>query len=181
MSKMGTAIDDAQVIIEAAEQRAAEIVAEAERNFRESQQRGYDEGFRQGKREASENAVRLLSETGALSDTLAIEAAQLALAICRTILGEHIAVEPDTVRRIAAKALRESVVGDAAVILVNPDDVAVITSHLDEMRRISGGAKIGIESDSSIAKGGCIVRTDFGEVDATIDTLVEAISARFGV
>lgn len=180
-SKLATAISEAQSIIEAAEERARALEERAKERFAEAEQRGYEAGFERGRAEATDAAVRLLQESGAIGDQLASEAARLALAITATVIGEQVKVDPQVVKRIALKGLRESIVGATATLFVHPDDYKTVETAQDELVRAAGGAGIRIEIDENMTRGGCIVRTDFGEVDARIDTLLKGIATRLGI
>ena len=177
-SKLSSAISEAQNIIEAAEQRAQLLEAKTKRNFEEAYQQGYAAGLERGFNDATQQAVHLLEDSGAVGDQLA---KQLALAICQMVINEHIKVDGQTAKAIAIKALQEAVVGETAIIMANPDDCAMLTQFQEELRRIAGGAGIRIEADASIGKGGCIVKTDFGEVDARIETLLKGVRTRLGL
>jgi flagellar assembly protein FliH len=179
--KLGEALNEAQSIIEAAEARAKETIEKAEKIYLESKEAGYREGIEQGHKEVAENAVRMIEEAGAISDKLAKEAAQLAISIASFVVGEQVKVTPKTVQRIALKALKESVFGENIRIAVSDEDEKVMKDSLAIIRRAAGGASIAIEVDSDITRGGCIIRTDFGEVDASIEALIDAISSRLGL
>ena len=176
-----TALAEAQNIVEAARVRAAEIEAAAQQLYRDAHGAGYREGFLAGQSEAADAAVRMIGESGVISERLAEQAARLALAICRTIIAEHVKVDPGTAKHLAQRALQESVVGDTVTIFVNPDDDPAISGAIEEMRRLAGGARITIEKDPSISRGGSKIRTDFGEVDASIEALVSAVATKLGI
>ncbi len=180
-TKLADALTEAQSIIGAAEDRAREIQDQAERVREDAERRGYSDGLERGRREVADRAVRLLEERSKLEEQLADEAARLAAAICEKAIGEHLRVTPDIVRRLAVKALRETVVGEAATIIVHADDHELIKSNLGELRRAAGGAVIQIDTDSSLTRGGCVIRTEFGEVDASIESLLDAVLGRLGL
>lgn len=180
-SSVSGALSEAQTILAAAEERAKDLRNSAEKAYEESRQKGYDEGFEQGKTEASQQALRLIRESSVVGERLSVEAARLALAICQTVIGEHVKVDPELVKKIAARALQQSVVGDTITIIAHPDDKAVLTKSIDAFRRLAGGASVAIEEDASTIRGGCIVRTEFGEVDASIPVLLESMAAQLGL
>ncbi|MCB0323308.1 MAG: type III secretion system stator protein SctL [Bdellovibrionales bacterium] len=179
--KLAAALSEAQSILEAAEKRAQMLTADAERTFSEAYDKGYSEGLKQGRDDAVEQAVRLIEDSTRVHDVLAEEAARLAIAIAGSVVGEHVAVQPEAAKRIAAAALQEAVVGDSVVIVVHPLDEPALGEAADQLRRVAGGARVKIETDEKFTRGGCIVRTEFGEVDATIEALVESIGERIGV
>jgi flagellar assembly protein FliH len=175
---MAHALSEAQSIIEAAEQRARELSLKAETSYKEAKALGYEEGFKQGMEDASKKAVRFIQESTSIADRLAEEAAKLALAISSSVVREHICVSPETVKKIALGAIQESVVGDSVVLTVNPEDKTILESALGDIRRIAGTAGISIETSPTLSRGGCIVKTDFGEVDASIETMLECVKER---
>ncbi len=179
--KLGAILNEAQAIIASAETRAREILQKAEKAYQEAKEAGYQDGFQSGKQEAVTSAVRLLEESPMISEQLASEAAKLAVAISSFVVGRHVAVAPEAVKEIALRALQESVIGESARITVHPEDREVIDDSLEELRRAAGGSSIIIETDPTMTRGGCTVRTDFGEVDSSIEALIDAIALRLGV
>ena len=166
--KLASAISDAQSIIEAAEQRAQALEVRAQQSFDQAYDKGYEAGFERGRAETAEDAVRLLEENGKHSDQLAAEAARLAIAITSSIIGTEVASNPAGVRQIAMRALRESIVGNAAAIYVHPDDKAALEPIIDQLERVAGVALVLLETDPALARWVCVLRYDFGEVDARI-------------
>lgn len=176
-----SALNDAQAIIDAAERRAEEIKSAAAKAFEEAKQNGYSEGLAQGAKDAASTAIRLLEQGGSIEAKLAEEAAKLALAICKTVIGEAVKVDPALVRKVAERALQQSIAGDTVTIFVHPDDSEQINSALDHLRRLAGGAKVLVETDSMLTRGGCLVRTEYGEVDASIELLIGSVAQRLGL
>ena len=180
-SKLATAISDAQSIIAAAERRAEELRQRTEAALTEASQRGFQEGLEAGRQEAVKQAVRLLEDAGVVGDRIAKEAAKLALAIASKVVGEHIKVDPQLVQRLAVRALQESIVGDTVTLIVNPEDQAIIEQFRAQLRAVTGGFDVTIEVRGELARGGCIVKTEFGEVDASIESLLKEIGSRLGI
>lgn len=110
---------------------------------------------------------------------LAEHAAKLAFAITEKIINKSVELEPEIALEIALEALNESVVGSSVSITVNSQDKNILDKNLKLLNKTSSGTKIEILVDNDISRGGCIVRTDYGEVDSRIDTLVKAIKKEF--
>ena len=54
---------------------------------------------------------------------------------------------------------------------VNLEDVKLTSSHIDEfIQHVENVQGITVLEDSSVEKGGCIVETDFGAIDARISS-----------
>lgn len=178
---LGAALSEAQNIVEAARLRAADIEAAARKNFEEARDEGYREGFQAGEAKAADAAIRLIEESIVVGERLSEEAAALAVAICQTIIGEQIKVSPETAKKIALRALKESVVGDSITIFVHPEDRQMMLASLDEIKRIAGGSNVTIEGEPLLSRGGARVRTEFGEVDASIESLLNTVAQRLGI
>lgn len=180
-STLSKALQEAEAIVEAARRRAREIEADAEGRAATALEVGYAEGFHRGRKEVAEVAVRFLEEGSTLGERLSAEAARLAITICEKVIGEHLQVSPSTVVRIAKEAIQESMTGERVSVVVHPEDAQILGEVLSELRRVSGGAEVVIEPNPEMGRGGCVVRTFFGEVDASIESLIEAVSAKLGV
>jgi flagellar assembly protein FliH len=180
-SLLASALEDAQSIIAEAERRAAELVAQAEKTYQEARELGFQEGVRQGLAQTAGQAVRLIADSTTLAESLADEAARLALAISSSVIGEHVKVQPEAVKKIAMTAIQEAVVGDKVTIVINEEDEAALKGALEQLRRLAGGAGITLEVNNALSRGGCIVRTDFGEVDASVTALLESVAQRLGI
>lgn len=180
-ASVSAALTEAQSILAAAEERARDLKNSAEKAYEEARQKGYAEGYENGKTEATNQALRLIQESALVGQRLSTEAARLAIAISSTVIGEHVKADPELVQKIAARALQQSVVGDTITIIANPEDKKVLTKAIESFRRLAGGASVAIEEDPATVRGGCIVRTEFGEVDASIPVLLESMARQLGV
>ncbi len=178
---LASVLKEAQRIIEAAEKRAADLNLASQTAFEESKRKGFVEGFNQGLSEASKTAVRFIEQTSHVNQQLSEEAAKLAIAICSKIISEQVKIKPDFINSIAQKALSQSVLGDKVIFVINPEDKKILESAKESLTKLAGGATIFIETDLEIQRGGCIVKTDFGEVDALIPSLIKGMADRLGI
>ena len=176
---LSSAIDEAQNILEAAKRKAKEILKDAQSEYSEAKEKGFTEGLEQGRIEAAKTAVRLIEDSTTVGKQLAEHAAKLAFAITEKIINKSVELEPEIALEIALEALNESVVGSSVSITVNSQDKNILDKNLKLLNKTSSGTKIEILVDNDISRGGCIVRTDYGEVDSRIDTLVKAIKKEF--
>ena len=97
-------------------------------------------------------------------------AVDLALRIAEQVVQAALAVEPERVVDAVRGALRRLVERDRVLVLVSPDDLDVVREHAEALVAELGGIEhIGVEADRRVARGGAIVRTAEGEVDATLD------------
>ena len=98
-------------------------------------------------------------------------AVELGLRIAEQVLQGALAVDPERVVDAVRGALRRLVERDRVLVLVNPEDLDVLREHAEELVAELGGIEhLGVEADRRVTRGGAIVRTGEGEVDATLET-----------
>jgi flagellar assembly protein FliH len=167
-------MDDADAVLAA--MAAAEERAAAEREAARA------EGFEQGRAEALAAAAPALAalqaaalevrETqAALADRLEANAVDLALLLAEKVLGGAVAVEPGRVLEAVRGALRGIVERERVTVLVHPDDLELVRAAADELRASLGGIEhCEVQAERRVARGGAVVRTPDGDVDARVET-----------
>ncbi len=101
---------------------------------------------------------------------------RLVMAISEQILRREVAADPKVILTIIENALQSSVRSDQYRIRINPADLENVTQQKPLfLASISGLKNLSIETDAAISPGGCRVDSDLGDVDATIETQLEAI------
>jgi flagellar assembly protein FliH len=100
-------------------------------------------------------------------------AAQLALTIAEKIVAGALEIEPGRVVDVVRGALRGLLDGERIIVCVHPDDV--------ELVRAAGlgspEAHLEVHGERRVARGGAVVRTSTGEVDAEIEHKLDAVRA----
>jgi flagellar assembly protein FliH len=170
---------------------AAEAAAAAERESA----RG--EGFERGRAEALAAAAPALAALGAaagevraaqeaLADRLEAHAVDLALLLAEKVTGAAIAVDTALVLEAVRGALRGIVERERVTVLVHPDDLELVRTAIDDLRASLGGIEhCEVQAERRVARGGAVVRTPEGDVDARVETklarareVVEEVLAR---
>jgi flagellar assembly protein FliH len=165
--------------------RAAEIVQEAHSDARriasEAEAQGREAGFAAGletareeaaiARQALEAAARAVEATReAALERIEVEAAELALALAGKILSAALDVRPELVVEVTRSALRRVVERDRLVVEVNPEDFELLRGEIDSIASSLGGFHgLEVVAERRVARGGCLLRTTEGEIDAGID------------
>lgn len=167
--------------------RTAVVSNEAPANLpqllEEAQARGRQEGLAIGQErfESTTNALaQALEEVCRLRDSLAQSGTQdmlrLVMAVAEQIVRRVIEVDPKLVIYMVEQALHASVRADSYRISVNPEDLEVVNAQKPLfMASISGLKNLSIDSDPAISRGGCRVDSELGDVDATVESQLDAI------
>ena len=101
---------------------------------------------------------------------------RLVMAISEQIIRREVAADSKVILTIIENALQSSVRTDQYRIRINPADLESVTQQKPLfLASISGLKNLSIETDTEISPGGCRVDSELGDVDATIETQLEAI------
>lgn len=186
-----------QSLVEAYEQ-AEQILAEARRQAAELQQETEDqietlllrrageeaEAVRQEQTARFEQATQALIEQFrrdadvALED-LSAQVAELAAGITAKIIHRHIAADDRIVLDVVSEALGRLSDINRLRVAINPADKPMLTEHQQELlAQVSGLDGLEIVTDADIERGGCLLDSDQGEVDARLSSQLELIWKR---
>ncbi|MDW8360841.1 MAG: FliH/SctL family protein [Myxococcales bacterium] len=138
-----------------------------------------------GERLGREDAARLLVEATAARDRILAdverEVARLGVEIARRLVAEELALHPERIASIAAEALARVRRAARVSVAVHPDDAPVLRARLDAVRARAGtGASIEVRESPEVERGGCVVSSELGRVDARLSVRLEAIARAMG-
>ncbi|MEA3545368.1 MAG: flagellar assembly protein FliH [Thermodesulfobacteriota bacterium] len=150
-----------------------------------------EEAYRRGKQKgldtvennldaAAQALAAAATEISRLRESLAKNSSQdmlrLVMAVAEQIIRREVAADPKVVLTIIETALQSSVRADQYRIQINPADFDnVVQQKPLFLASISGLKNLSIEADTSVSAGGCRIDSELGDVDATIETQLEAI------
>ena len=134
--------------------------------------------------EALQTAAAMRSSWAA--DQLEILSVELALFLAEKVVGGAIAVEPERVVEAVRGSLRGIVERERVTVLVHPEDLELVREAMDEMRATLGGIEhCEVQAERRVGRGGAIVRTQDGDVDARVETKLlrarEVVESALGV
>lgn len=178
------ALVTAGALIEAAETRAAEIIAEAERQAAAmlhdvsgrtgaARDQGYQEGYEQGRAQAEGEIARYVEiarqagqageaiRQGVAGQSAALIARAVMLAT-RRIVGEYYEGDPARTAAACEEALRAAAGQDVLSIRVNPAVAGAVIARVADAARY-------VRPDEGVEIGGCIIDVRHGTLDASLD------------
>jgi flagellar assembly protein FliH len=95
---------------------------------------------------------------------------ELAIQIAEKVIGAAVRVDPDAMLAVVASALRRTAVRGHLVVQVHPDDFDLVRDAADGIAAGLGGIGcLEVVSERRVGRGGCVVRTGEGEIDATVE------------
>ena len=95
---------------------------------------------------------------------------KLVLAVAEQVIHCEVKGDPLIIVGTLQKALQSAISSDIYHVKVHPDDLAIVMEHKPMfLASISGLKNITLEGDASVTPGGCLIESEIGQVDATIE------------
>jgi flagellar assembly protein FliH len=171
---------EAEKMIKEAELKVSEIEHEA---YKKGYEAGREEGYKDGQAEV----MRLIDRLGTVVST-AVDIrdqiinssekmmAEMILMIARKVIKDEIVERREVVINNIKEAIKRVKDRDRIDIRVNFADLDMTTAHKDELiKMMESLKKVNIYEDSRVERGGCIIETDVGAIDARISTQLDSI------
>lgn len=188
---------EAQRIVEQGKAEAQQLIDSAdEGGYAQGFERGMAEGREAGEREGREQALQQHaqqlatltqqwtasleqweSQREAMFHDAAEDVIRFAFLLARKVTHRVIESDPTVVRDQLAEALKLLSRPSAVEVVVNPEDRAMAEHVLPELAStIARCEHVALREDASIARGGCVIATAGGRIDATIETQLDRIA-----
>lgn len=177
---------EAERIIAEAKNQAASILQDAESQKQKTEsdafQKGYDNGFAEGYEKGEDEVNRLIDRMHKileavmqrreeiLQDTES-QIVELVILMARKVIKILSENQKNVVMANTLAALKKVKTRGKVTLRVNLEDVKLTSEHIKEfIEHVENVEDISILEDSSVEKGGVIVETDFGSIDARISS-----------
>jgi len=160
---------------------------------RQARQSGYQDGYRDGlvalegfkqsfAHQSTLQVGQLVKSIGGQLDAMQQEMAEAlaatALALARQIVRSELAARPESVAAVAHEALETLMLSARHITLrVHPDDQPLVAEGAGELLAARGARLV---ADAGIARGGCVVESNIGLVDASIENRWRRAAAAIG-
>jgi flagellar assembly protein FliH len=148
---------------------------------------GFEDGFNKGKEaakeeftpvlETSQHLVEELSEfRKEMYDKVEREMIEMVIALTKKVIHFEFSTREDAVQDMIRLAVQSVLDRESMVIKIHPTDKEYAESFLPELRHMYSEIKnITFVANSGLERGGCIIETNFGVIDARIEKLEEQI------
>ena len=165
----------AEDVIAAAEVEAAQIREEAKAAYAAEKQRGYDDGIAEGKAEILMQKLNLLDESVRYMESIELKVSEIVMKALRKCVAEI--GDTELVIQIVKKAMQTVVRNQRQItVKVNPAMVAVVKGRLQEiLAEFPSLSYIDVAEDAHLAAAACVVETEAGLVEASVEGQLAAI------
>ena len=134
---------------------------------------GYAECMAAGRVEGEQACGRMKQLAESFSSTLdnldfrlAAMVLELALDVARQVVAGELAARPERILDVVNLALKQMAeTNREARLLLNPEDAALVRPHLEQ---VLDKNRLRVVEDARIVRGGCLIETAQGDLDATL-------------
>jgi len=160
----------------------------SQENIRES---AYNEGFLKGEKTGKESERERLqnifdtfgtaiTELEKLRETLNFNAekgaVELALAIAEKVISHEVSINKEILLGVLKRALEKVIDPEKIKIRINKLDLQFINESGYQISGLTDDPKdVIVEGDDTISRGGCVIETGFGSIDARIENQLEMV------
>ncbi len=180
---LATARKEAETILSEAKQRVEE---QGKDGYNEGYKKGREEGYREGNIEAERLVERLhviIERTMDKRQEILSETEQQIVDLVILMTRKIVKVISENQRNVVVsnviQALRKVKGRGDVIIRVNLNDVGMTTQHTKDFLSAAENVKnISVVEDSTVDRGGCVIETDFGAIDARIVSQLNELEQR---
>jgi type III secretion system HrpE/YscL family protein len=167
---------EAQRLVAEARAEAARLVAGAEAAREAGRREGRARGREEGLAEMTELLVRARAVLAAARADAAADLRTLAVRIAEKVLGRALQAAPELAGDLCAAALEAARHQREITLRVHPDDLAAVEAARPRLRHLLLRAPdLALRADPTVGRGGCVVETEVGAIDARLETQLDAI------
>ncbi len=165
---------DAKAIIARAKAEARRIKREAKQEYQNQKQQGYQDGLIEGQMQMSEKMIDAVSKTVEYFSGLEEKVVEIVLKALKKILGEM--DDREVVVKVVRNALAVARNQATITLRVCPEQSSHVRARLNEILGQDPAIAVPeVVPDSRLEQGGCILETELGVIDASVDVQLEAI------
>lgn len=169
---------EATSLIEAAEADAAAIRAAAREAHEQERKRGYEEGLEAARMEAAEQMIANVSSTIDYYEKVEGRMIELVLQAMRRIVADY--DDRERVTTVVCGALSAVRNQKQVTLRVAPDKVDLLKQSTDELlASFPGIGYVDIVADGRLSGDACIVETEIGIVEASMEGQITALGRAF--
>ena len=168
-------LEELDAAIASARDEAERMVADAKKQAESIR----TEAKEQAVAEAHRECLELLGEAQAIHDRATDEAerdlVKMAFRLAERLVGTALEFEPELVGAMVDDVVRRARGRRRITVVAHTADAARLEEMTDKLSETAGGARVMVEASDDVSRGGCVLKTEAGEVDARLETRLAAI------
>lgn len=179
-AKEFTVLLDAKELKDRIESELKELQKKTELKCKELKAKAREVGFQEGLVQFNKHVVALEEKKRQLYHEMQRLIIPLALKAAKKIVAQELKLHPDSIVDIVKQTLKPVLQNHRIKIFVNKEDKNILESHKDSIKSILEQVEtFTLEDRPDIEQGGCIIETESGIINATLDNQWKALEAAF--
>jgi type III secretion protein L len=167
-------IIEGQRILDAARHEATLIRQQAIADAETKRQEGFQQGQEEGKAQIAEHIVECMGQSAAYFSKVEDVMVDLVMRAVRSVIGEM--NQHDLIEKIVRRALESTRNENHVTVRVSPAQADWLKSRLSNIMQTFPKIQfLDVQADSRLPENGCVLETEIGVVDATLETQLKAI------
>ena len=161
-------------VLEAAHNQAARIIKQAKQAYLDEKRRGYQDGLLEGQMNIAEQMMDTVGQAVDYFASIEKKVTDTVLVALQKIIGEI--DEQELIHKVVHNALGVVRNQQQVTLRVSPEQLETVRGTLDKiMGDYPGISYIDVVGDARLEQGGCILESEMGIVDASLDVQLAAI------
>ncbi len=173
---------EAKEIVEQTKTDRERVMQETKLLCEEERRKAEEAGFQKGLDRWNLKLLELDEKKKELRHEIDQLVLNLSLEIAKKIVGEELASRPETIVNIVMKSISQMTQNRNFVIYVNKSDKELLQKNQSELlSKLSQVSVLVIEEREDITPGGCIIETESGIVNITLENQWKSIEKAFSL
>ncbi len=166
---------EAARILEEAEDFAAEIRAQAQKDAENLLAEAYLSGTEKAVAEFEKNLLDVREIRERVWRETEQDLLRLAIRLTEKILGREIKTDKTAVADVVATALQNARQQEKLTVRVNPADLPVVEKEVENLTRTGRVRFMDFVADPRVSEGGCLIESEVGTIDARLETQLRVL------
>jgi type III secretion protein L len=152
----------------------------AESEARDLKKKGYDDGYQEGLTQLNEQILGLENEKKRLRHEMNQLILPLALKAAKKLVAGELKTHPETIVNIVLQAIAPVMQNHRITIYVNKADKEILEAEKPQLKeKLDQIESLVIKDRDDISPGGCMIETESGIINATIENQWRGIESAF--
>lgn len=171
---------EAKEIIDKAHKDAAKYSEKCKKQCKDARAKSREEGYQEGLKSLNEHILALDAKIREVHHEMHKMILPIALKAAKKILGRELETKPESIVDIVLQALRPVREAHRIKILVSKEDLPTMEEHKADIKeKLDQVEVLTIEERPHLNHGDCIIETESGIINATLENQWRALEAAF--
>ena len=170
----------AKEIVETAQKEREELLEKTRQECEELKKQAEAQGFQKGLELLNDQIMGLETSIKTNRHELQKQILPLALKASKRIVGEELSINPDVIVNIIQQAIKPITTHTSVKLYVSKEDLVRVLKERDNIKnQFEKLESLIIEEKGDVEPGSCIIETEVGIINATLDNQWRALEAAF--